>query len=162
MRTGSEVAVLAGLAQPANAPPSSLQATVAASLTLNGTEAPVPEIDGFPIVTFGAVVSTTNVLVALPTLPTASFAVTLIEWLPSDRPAYAFGLVQSAAAPPSSEHCTAPVLPAAVNVAVAVLPATATPSVTVGASVSVVNATSTLSSRGVTAPFVVPASPRTG
>src|SRR6185503_744402 len=66
----------AGLAQLANAPPSSLQATVAASLTLNGIEAPVPDTAGFPIVTFGAVVSTTNDLVALPTLPTASLAVT--------------------------------------------------------------------------------------
>ena len=84
---GARLLYFAGLAQLANAPPSSLQATVAASLTLNGTEAPVPEIDGFPIVTFGAVVSTTNVLVALPSLPTASLAVTLIVWLPSDRPA---------------------------------------------------------------------------
>ena len=38
--------------------------------------------------TFGAVVSTLNSFVAEPSLPTLSFAVTLTVWLPSVRPAY--------------------------------------------------------------------------
>ena len=106
---GARLLYFAGLAQARERAAVELAGHVPASLTLNGTEALVPEIDGVPIVTFGAVVSTTNVLVAQPSLPTASLAVTLIVWLPSDSPAYAFGLVQAAAAPSSSEHCSAPV-----------------------------------------------------
>jgi hypothetical protein len=68
------------------------------------------------IVVSGAAVSTVQVKLAgdASALPAASVAATVNVWLPSASPAYVFGLVQLAAAPPSIVQLN--VLPASVEV----------------------------------------------
>jgi hypothetical protein len=69
------------------------------------------------IVTVGACVSTTQVAVALPTLPAVSVAWTVNVWLPSAIPVSASGEVHAANAPPSSLHWSVPSVVVKVNVA---------------------------------------------
>ena len=66
------------------------------------TDVPVvAPFDGLVMLTTGAVVSTLNVVDAVPTLPAASVAVTRIVWLPSASEAVAAPEVQEAAVPES-------------------------------------------------------------
>jgi hypothetical protein len=94
-----------GLVQLAAAPPSMTQLNVLpASVEVNEKLALVLLVGfvGFAvIVVFGATVSTLKLTVAAPTFVAASVAVTTTLCAPSVRPAYAFGLVQLVAAPPS-------------------------------------------------------------
>jgi hypothetical protein len=91
--------------QLAKAPPSIAQAKVLpASVEVNAKLALVLLVGfvGFDvIVVFGAIVSTEKLTDAEPVLLAASVAVTTTLCDPSVRPAYAFGLVQLDAAPPS-------------------------------------------------------------
>jgi hypothetical protein len=91
--------------QLANAAPSSEQAKVLpASVEVNEKLALVllvGLVGCAVIVVSGATVSTLKLTVAEPTFVAASVALTTTLCAPSERPAYAFGLVQLDAAPPS-------------------------------------------------------------
>jgi hypothetical protein len=77
---------------------------VVASAVVNVVVTELPVVEPFAgalIVTVGATVSTVNVTEAEP-VPAALVAATVTVWLPCDRPVYACGLVQAAAAAASS------------------------------------------------------------